>query len=162
MQNTVDDFWRMIWEQQSKVVLMLTHLFENGVVSKWSLGNETREDLLFVCCAGKMCGLSSSFRSLGLSPTLRRLPSDSQEARSQGQIHHLDRAAEGGLDNLYKPKLITLLAEHGVQQLERSDTLLVFGLARKRSSDRGQFAHRLLDRSEELHEVSFDRQSTTL
>jgi protein tyrosine phosphatase len=31
MQNTVDDFWRMIWEQQSKVVLMLTHLFENGV-----------------------------------------------------------------------------------------------------------------------------------
>ncbi|RZC33380.1 mucin-22 [Asbolus verrucosus] len=31
MQNTVDDFWRMIWEQQSKVILMLTHLFENGV-----------------------------------------------------------------------------------------------------------------------------------
>ncbi|XP_044258859.1 filamentous growth regulator 23 [Tribolium madens] len=31
MQNTVDDFWRMIWEQQCKVVLMVTHLFENGV-----------------------------------------------------------------------------------------------------------------------------------
>ncbi|VEN49208.1 unnamed protein product [Callosobruchus maculatus] len=31
MQNTVDDFWRMIWEQQVKVVLMITHLFENGV-----------------------------------------------------------------------------------------------------------------------------------
>ncbi|KAF2894630.1 hypothetical protein ILUMI_11543 [Ignelater luminosus] len=30
MQNTVDDFWRMVWEQQSKVILMLTHLFENG------------------------------------------------------------------------------------------------------------------------------------
>ncbi|CAG9772961.1 unnamed protein product [Ceutorhynchus assimilis] len=31
MQNTVDDFWRMIWEQQCKVVLMLTHLVENGL-----------------------------------------------------------------------------------------------------------------------------------
>lgn len=31
MQNTVEDFWRMIWEQQSKVILMLTHIFENGV-----------------------------------------------------------------------------------------------------------------------------------
>ncbi|KAG5886443.1 hypothetical protein JTB14_024657 [Gonioctena quinquepunctata] len=31
MQNTVDDFWRMVWEQQSKVILMITHFFENGV-----------------------------------------------------------------------------------------------------------------------------------
>ncbi|KAL1505354.1 hypothetical protein ABEB36_004941 [Hypothenemus hampei] len=31
MQNTVDDFWRMIWEQQAKVILMLTHLVENGL-----------------------------------------------------------------------------------------------------------------------------------
>lgn len=31
MSNTVDDFWRMVWEQQSKVILMLTHLYENGV-----------------------------------------------------------------------------------------------------------------------------------
>lgn len=31
LHNTVNDFWRMIWEQQSKVILMLTHLFENGV-----------------------------------------------------------------------------------------------------------------------------------
>ncbi|XP_060526689.1 receptor-type tyrosine-protein phosphatase gamma [Cylas formicarius] len=31
MQNTVDDFWRMVWEQQVKVVLMLTHLVENGL-----------------------------------------------------------------------------------------------------------------------------------
>lgn len=31
MSNTVDDFWRMIWEQQSKVILMLTHLYENGI-----------------------------------------------------------------------------------------------------------------------------------
>ncbi|XP_026462447.1 uncharacterized protein LOC113364180 isoform X1 [Ctenocephalides felis] len=31
MQSTVNDFWRMIWEQQSKVILMLTDLYENGV-----------------------------------------------------------------------------------------------------------------------------------
>ncbi|CAH1154808.1 unnamed protein product [Phaedon cochleariae] len=31
MEDTVDDFWRMIWEQQSKVILMITLLFENGV-----------------------------------------------------------------------------------------------------------------------------------
>jgi len=34
MEDTVSDFWRMIWEQQSKVILMLTDLEENGVVSK--------------------------------------------------------------------------------------------------------------------------------
>jgi protein tyrosine phosphatase len=33
MTTTVIDFWLMIWEQQSKVVLMLTDLVENGVVS---------------------------------------------------------------------------------------------------------------------------------
>ncbi|CAH1099689.1 unnamed protein product [Psylliodes chrysocephalus] len=31
MSNTVDDFWRMIWEQQTKVILMLTYFFEKGI-----------------------------------------------------------------------------------------------------------------------------------
>lgn len=33
MNSTVDDFWRMIWEQQCRVILMLTSLYENGIVS---------------------------------------------------------------------------------------------------------------------------------
>ncbi|XP_063980237.1 mucin-2-like isoform X2 [Diachasmimorpha longicaudata] len=31
IESTVTDFWRMIWEQQSKVIIMLTDLIENGV-----------------------------------------------------------------------------------------------------------------------------------
>lgn len=33
LENTLGDWWRMVWEQQIKVVLMLTALQENGVVS---------------------------------------------------------------------------------------------------------------------------------
>lgn len=36
MQSTVEDFWRMVWQQQAKVILMLTALNENGVVSEES------------------------------------------------------------------------------------------------------------------------------
>lgn len=31
IESTVTDFWRMIWEQQTKVIIMLTDLIENGV-----------------------------------------------------------------------------------------------------------------------------------
>ena len=33
MESTVVDFWRMIWEQQVRVVIMLTDFSESGMVS---------------------------------------------------------------------------------------------------------------------------------
>lgn len=32
MASTVNDFWRMVWEQRSTIVVMLTDLQENGAV----------------------------------------------------------------------------------------------------------------------------------
>lgn len=33
LSNTVIDFWRMVWEQNSRLIVMLTEYMENGVVS---------------------------------------------------------------------------------------------------------------------------------
>ena len=32
MQGTFNSFWRMVWEQNTRVIVMITHLFENGNV----------------------------------------------------------------------------------------------------------------------------------
>ncbi len=32
MANSLDDFWRMIWEQKSPTIVMLTKVFEGKVV----------------------------------------------------------------------------------------------------------------------------------
>ena len=32
MENTIGDFWRMIWEQKSAAIVMLTELEEGGKV----------------------------------------------------------------------------------------------------------------------------------
>ena len=41
LKNTVEDFWRMVFEQKSQAILMLTALEENGSVSK-----QTRNTLM--------------------------------------------------------------------------------------------------------------------
>ena len=33
LEDTRGDFWRMVWEQQSRVIIMLTDLEEQGLVS---------------------------------------------------------------------------------------------------------------------------------
>lgn len=30
LQNTIDDFWQMIWQESSKIILMITHEIEKG------------------------------------------------------------------------------------------------------------------------------------
>lgn len=32
--NTIDDFWRMIWQQNVNLIIMVTSLIENGKVCK--------------------------------------------------------------------------------------------------------------------------------
>ena len=37
-QGTFSAFWKMVWEQNTQVIVMITHLFENGKVSQQSTG----------------------------------------------------------------------------------------------------------------------------
>lgn len=34
MKTTIDDFWRMVWQQNSDKIVMLTNVLEQGVVSQ--------------------------------------------------------------------------------------------------------------------------------
>ena len=47
--NTTGDFWRMVWEQKSSAIVMLTQLLEAGRVS--SIAHELAIVIMIVLCA---------------------------------------------------------------------------------------------------------------
>ena len=41
MKNTTDLFWRMVYEQKSSIIVMITHLVENGKVEPAVLNHQS-------------------------------------------------------------------------------------------------------------------------
>ena len=43
IQSTFSAFWKMVWEQNTQVIVMITHLFENGKVRLKAKGHIARD-----------------------------------------------------------------------------------------------------------------------
>ena len=43
IQSTFSAFWKMVWEQNTQVIVMITHLFENGKVRSKAKGHIARD-----------------------------------------------------------------------------------------------------------------------
>ena len=52
MQSTQNLFWRMVYEQEVKIIVMITHLFEGGKVSAeiWKLSSRKSDSRITNVC----------------------------------------------------------------------------------------------------------------
>lgn len=55
MQNTMADFWRMVWEQNVRIIVMLTPLRHKDIVRK------THSACVYVCFCADVCACAGQF-----------------------------------------------------------------------------------------------------
>lgn len=109
MENTINDFWRMIWEQNSKVIIMATDLSENGV-----------EKCAEYLPPSVVLDNNRTFGDFQVRSLLSKNPLDTvdhytipiahaEKSRKQGEVHDLDGAS----------------AQHADEHMARDHALLV-------------------------------------
>ena len=65
IQGTFACFWKMVWEQNTQVIVMITHLFENGKV-RFDIVNRIWLVSVFVCISAQMRSVLARFRNRDL------------------------------------------------------------------------------------------------
>lgn len=83
MQETVKDFWRMIWQENSASIVMVTNLVEVGRVSP-SHGCLDRGCWLASHCPATLCSKRLSFRISPSWPLRGRNPPSCSHSRNEG------------------------------------------------------------------------------